>query len=151
MSDIYTIEGEEALGSALQSILQITNVTTARARIRDFNIGAAAVSGDFAGEYGIERFTVAPTDTTVTPRPVDPGAPAAIHSDCGENGGTTGTFAGDTEIWRGRVHFRAAYRWVAYDELAELVVSAVSANGVAWRGLHATETPLIIVNAFFSE
>ena len=151
MADKYAIEGTENMASGTPvAILQMTNVTTHRGLIYDFVIGAEGTMADEVGTYDVSRFTVAPTDTTVTPRALDPGSPAALHSDGGENGGTTGTTTANTEVFNQGIHFRAAFRWVSVPG-GEIVLSAVSANGVVWRVSAPTSTPITHVSAHFED
>lgn len=141
MSDKFAIEGIEAFATGLSAILQITNVTTKRAFIYDIIVGAEGTMQDEVGTYALERFTVAPTDTTVTPRELDPDIGlSSLHSDCGENGGTTGTITANTEILNIGVHFRAAFRWVAIPG-GEIIAGLTSGNGIVMRAKAPTTTP----------
>lgn len=133
MGDRYAIEGlENAASGTPVAVLQATNDTTIRGRIYDVMMSAEGTMADEIGTWDISRFTGAPTDTTVIPRPLDPAAPAALHSDCGENGGTTGTITADSEMFSQGIHLRAAFRWVAVPG-GELVLSAASAEGIVVR------------------
>ena len=150
MGDRYAIEGQENAAASASAILQITNATTLRGKIYDFSVSASGAMEDDTVQYDVLRFTVAPTDTTVTPRALDPAAPAAVHSDCGENGGTSGTITANTEVFNQGIHVRAAYRWVAVPG-GEIVLSAVAANGVVWRALASSYTGTVEATAHFEE
>ena len=142
MSDKYAIEGTENFASALSAIIQITNVTTKRAFLYDIMIGAEGTMADEVGTYALERFSVAPTDTTVVPRPLDPDiGQASLHTDCGENGGTSGTITANTEIFSIGVHFRAAFRWVSIPG-GEVIAGLTSNNGIVLRVKAPTTTPV---------
>ncbi len=152
MSDKYAIEGTENLASGTASaILQITNVTTKRAFLYDLAIGAEGTMADEVGTYDVSRFTVAPTDTTVTPRALDPDVGvASLHTDCGENGGTTGTITVNTEMLSIGIHFRAAFRWVAIPG-GELIAGATASNGIVVRASAPSTTPLTHATIHFWE
>ena len=150
MGDRYAIEGQENAAASASAILQITNATTLRGYVYDFIISGSGAMEDDTCQYTIERFTVAPTDTLVTPRALDPGAPAAVHSDCGENGGTTGTVTAGSELFNQGVHVRAAFRWVANPGGA-LVLIAVAANGLVWRVSASSYVGTVEATAHFEE
>lgn len=148
MADRYGVEGEETAGSA-NAVLQITGDTTVRGKIYDIQVSADGTMEDDTVLWDIKRFTVAPTDTTVTPRPLDPASPAAIISDCGENGGTTGTITTNSELIRLAVHVRATYRWVAVPG-GELVIIA-STNGIVALATASSYAGLVQCNMHFEE
>lgn len=151
MGDRYAVIGTENLATGTPvAILQITGDAGNRARIYDFLISAEGTMGDEVATYDVSRFTVAPTDTLRTPRALDPASPSAVHSDCGENGGTTGTITADSEMFEQGIHLRAAFRWVAVPG-GELVMNLTAAHGILWRAAAPSSSSLVRVTAHFEE
>lgn len=151
MSDKYAINGSENFASPREAVLQITNVTTKRAFMYDMMFAAEGTMADEVGTYLLNRFSTAPTDTTVVPEPLDPDVgQAALHLDCGQNGGSTGTQIAASEMMNIGVHFRAAFRWVAIPG-GEIICGLTSGNGIWVRASAPTTTPLTNVVMHFWE
>lgn len=128
MSDRYAATGQEgAVSASLESCLQITGAATFRGKMYDFSISQSGTPEDSSVQWVLARFTVAPTDTPVTPVLLDEAAPVSA-ADAGEDGGTTGTITSSTEIFDQDINERAAYRWVAAPD-GEIWMAA-STNGI---------------------
>jgi hypothetical protein len=81
MADIYAIttEGEEALTTSLETVLQLRGVTTRKARIVSWGISFdGATASDAPAQVRLLLQTTDGTATGATEVPLDPDAPAAL-------------------------------------------------------------------------
>ena len=150
MSEKYAIEGENNHSSSLLDLVQITNVTTRRARIYDFVISTQGTMADEVATWVFDRFTTAPTDTTATPRALDFTAPASAYTDCGTNATVASVRSADTELMVVNVHFRAAFRWVAVPG-GEIMMEVTATDGVSILASAPSTTPLANAAIHFDE
>lgn len=124
---LYTVVGTK--GTASQTALGITATAAVRPRIVGFtlsNIGTVSV--DSAFQIQVKRSTAAGTSTAVTPAPTDSGDPAATFV-AGSNHSAEPTYTANTTLKDLAVNPRSTFRWVAYEQRAELVAPATAANG----------------------
>ncbi len=150
MSEKYAIVGENNHSSALLDVLQLTNVTTRRARIYEIEVGTEGVMADEVATWVFDRFTTAPTDTTITPRALDFSAPASAYTDCGSNATVASIRSADTELWKLPVHFRAAFRWIGVPG-GEFIMEVTATDGLALLASAPTTTPLARATIHFDE
>lgn len=150
MSEKYAISGENNHSSSLLDLVQITNVTTRRARIYDIVLGTEGTMADEVATWVLDRFTTAPTDTTATPRALDFSAPASAYTDCGENATVASVRSADTELLEIPLHFRAAFRWVAVPG-GEIMMEVTATDGIAILATAPTTTPLARATMHFDE
>lgn len=129
---------ENAVTSSYTTVLHITGGTGLRVRVYDWTIGCSGTPADNAIFWVVQRYTVAPTSTSVTPTALDP-ADAAAEGAAGENASGEGTYTAATELFEQGINQRATYRWVAAPG-GELIVPATSANGIGIRVKHASYT-----------
>lgn len=141
MARRYSVVHETAAGTTL-TILQVNAAaTTTRGWIYDIIIGSDATPADVATQFDVQRGTVSGTGTSVTPRALDPGNPAAIFA------GEGGTFTGQTKTANSAMlsfglNQRATFRWVAVPD-GELVIPATSDNWVGVESIASGGTPNI--------
>lgn len=121
---------EGAVTASLQSCLQLTGAAASRGKMYDFTISQSGTPEDSSVQWTLDRFTVAPVDTLVTPVELDEAGVASAF-DAGEDGGTTGTITASTEMFDQDINERAAYRWVAAPD-GEIWLAA-STNGIVLR------------------
>jgi hypothetical protein len=131
-------DGQTPAGTNL-TILELIAATTTRGWLYDILVGSDATPADVATEYNMIRGTVSGTGTTVTPRVLDPGAPAALLS------AKQGTFTGQTKTANSSLlnialNQRATFRWVAAPG-GELVVPATTDNWVGLESINSGGTP----------
>lgn len=150
MSEKYSILGTNNHSSANLDVVQITNVSTRRARIYDIVFGTSGTMADEVAIWTLDRFTTAPTDTTATPRALDFSAPASAYTDCGVNATVAGVQAGSTELMVVPLHFRAAFRWVAVPG-GEVMMEVTATDGISIFSLAPTTTPLGHATMHFDE
>ncbi len=150
MGDRYSETGTEAaVSGSLQTVLGITGDANVRGRLYDFTISQSSTPEDSSVNWTVSRYTVAPTGTSVTPTPLDDGAPAAQLAAV-EDAGTTGTHTANTELFDQDINERAAYRWVAAPG-GELVIPANAANGIAIRVTSGAYTGIADTTAHHEE
>ena len=148
MARRYSIVHQTPAGTNL-TILQLVGVTTTRAWIYDIIIGSDATPADVATEFNVIRGTVSGTGTSVTPRALDPGNPAALTS--GE-GGTiaTQTKTANSSMLDIALNQRATFRWVAVPD-GELVLPATSDNWIGVESIASGGTPNINCTISYAE
>ena len=122
---------ENIVTTALTTALHLTRGASRRARIYDFIMGTSGTPSANVLRWVLQRFTVAPTSTAVTPTALDPGDPASVTT-AGENATVEGTQTAATELFDMGVNSRATMRWVAAPG-GELVIPDTAANGIAAR------------------
>ena len=140
MARRYSTVHETAAGTTL-TILAVVGVTTTRAWIYDIIVGSDATPADVATQFDVQRGTVSGTGTSVTPRALDPGNPAALLTSEG------GTFTGQTKTANSAMlsfglNQRATFRWVAVPD-GELVVPATADNWIGIESIASGGTPNI--------
>lgn len=150
MSEKYAIVGDNNHSSANLDVVQMTNVTTRRARIYDIVFGTQGTMADEVATWTLDRFTTAPTDTTITPRAIDFSAPPSAYTDCGSNATVAGVQSADTELMIINLHFRAAFRWVAIPG-GEIMMEVTATDGISLFSLAPTTTPLCNATMHFDE
>lgn len=150
MTEKYSVEGENNHSSSNLDVVQMTNVSTRRARIYDIMFGTQGTMADEVATWTLDRFTTAPTDTTVTPRALDFSAPASAYTDSGSNATVAGVQAGNTELIIQNLHFRAAFRWVAIPG-GEIMMEVTATDGISLFSSAPTTTPLANATWHFDE
>jgi hypothetical protein len=148
MARRYSAVHETAAGTTL-TILQVVGVTTTRGWIYDLIISSDATPADVATQFDVQRGTVSGTGTTVTPRALDPGNPAALLS------GEGGTFATQTKTANSAMlsfglNQRATFRWVAVPD-GELVIPATTDNWIGIESIASGGTPNINATISWAE
>jgi hypothetical protein len=127
---LYTAVGTQT--AAAKTALGITSTAAIRPRIVGFtlsNIGTVSV--DSAMQIQAKRFTAAGTSTAVTPAASDSGDPAATFV-AGSNHTVEPTYTASTTLKDLAVNPRSTFRWVAYEQRAELLMPATAANGIGF-------------------
>lgn len=127
---LYAVQGTQT--AAAKTALTIISAATIRPRLKSFtlsNIGTVSV--DSAFEIQAKRFTAAGTTTGVTPAALDSGDPAATFT-AGSNASAEPTYTANTLMKDLAVNPRSTYRWVAYEQAAEIMLPATAANGVGF-------------------
>lgn len=109
-----------------------------RIKLYDLTLGSGGTPADNVLEFGVQRSTSVPTDTTLVPAPFDP-ADAACVATFGSNATVEPTLTSATFLLDGFVNQRATYRWVAAPG-SELVIPATANNGVSVLGLSPAYT-----------
>jgi hypothetical protein len=122
-----------------------------RVKVYEWAFGFNAAPNDNTVILSLERHTAVPTDTSVTPRPLDP-ADAACVSLAGQNATVEGTVTANSDLWKLPFNQRATYRWGTRDG-SELIVPAVAANGLSARaqGLSGGYSGEVDGNLYFRE
>lgn len=140
MARRYSIVHETAAGTNL-TILMVVGVTTTRAWIYDLIVGSDATPADVATQFDVIRGTVSGTGTSITPRALDPGNPAAL---CSGEGGTftSPTKTANSAMLSFGLNQRATFRWVAVPD-GELVVPATADNWIGLESIASGGTPNI--------
>lgn len=123
----YAIDGQDT-NTAGTSILGLTSASTVRPKIYDLVVGSDATPADNAAEYVLQRYTAAGTATSVTPKALDPGDPAALAS-AGEAHTVEPTYTADAIMLQWAQNQRATFRWVAAP-MGEIILPSTAANGV---------------------
>ena len=127
---LYAVQGTQT--AAAKTALTIISAATIRPRIKSFtysNIGTVSVDSGF--EIHAKRFTAAGTTTGITPAAMDSGDPAATFT-AGSNASAEPTYTASTLLKQLSVNPRSTYRWVAYEQAAEILLPATAANGVGF-------------------
>lgn len=145
MARRYSSVHETPAGTTL-TIIKVVGVTTTRGWIYDILVGSDATPADVATQFDVIRGTVSGTGSSITPRALDPGNPAALLTS--EGGTFTGqTKTANTAMLSFGLNQRATFRWVAVPD-GELVVPATADNWVGLESIASGGTPNI--NATFS-
>jgi hypothetical protein len=137
MADKYTTDLDRT-GNVV-GVGTVTNPASVPFRIKVYEAFVSLNGGtptDAYREWQLTRVTVVATGTTVTPRPIDAAAPAALALalDVITAEGT------ETDIVSTRsVHERASYTWVFYPG-TEIVIPATASNGIKVRQSSASAT-----------
>ena len=150
MADTYSIDGQEpAVTTSLQTVLGLTASTLTRARIVEWEIGAADPTFDEDLESAVQRYTTAPTfGNVVTPSPFDIGAPIAQLA-AGDAASAEGVQT--AVLYQRTVNARSSYRWVSAGDLYDIIVPAVSSNGVGLRVLATAYVGIAEANMIYIE
>src|SRR3990167_5703923 len=149
MSDMYAAEGQTAAGTTLTIIEVVSPGTTRRASIEYLLIGSDATPADVATEFNVQRGTVSGTGTSVTPRPLDPSAPAAIFT-C-----ERGTFTGQTKTASSAMlnialNQRSTFQWYAVPGKG-VIIPATADNWVGLESIASGGTPNICATVHWTE
>ena len=146
----YAATGQlAAVSTAYKTALRVTGGTGGRTRLFDLLIGASGTPADNALTWTLMRHTAAPTDTAVTPTPLDP-ADVAARAAAGENASAEGTVTAGSELLELPINQRASYRWVASPG-GELVIPATASNGISGRVKSAAYTGAAEATIQFNE
>ena len=150
MADTYLVEGQEpAVTSSLQTMMGLTASTLTRARISEWEVGAGDPTFDEDLEFTIQRYTTAPTfGTTVTPAPMDIGAPVAQLA-AGEAASAEGVQT--AVLYKRTVNARSSYRWTSLKDDSDIIVPAVSSDGVGIRVLATAYVGIAQGNYVYTE
>lgn len=127
---IYAVTGQQTAGA--KTILTVVSAATIRPRIVEYKSSTTGgPTSDASYEVQLKRFTAAGTTTALTPASTDSGDPAATFT-AGSNATVEPTYTANTLIDDYGANPRATFRWVAYDQRAEIILPATAANGVGW-------------------
>ncbi len=150
MADTYSIDGQEpAVTSSLQTMLGLTATTLTRARISEWEVGAGDPTFDEDLEFTVQRYTTAPTfGSTVTPSPLDIGAPVAQLA-AGEAASAEGVQT--AVLYKRTVNARSSYRWGSLSEGNDILVPAVASDGVGLRVLATAYVGIAQGNMIYTE
>jgi len=126
---VYAAQGTQT--ASAKTALVITSTAAIRPRIIEYKSSTTgAPNSDASYEIQLKRFTAAGTTTAVTPQSTDPNDPAATVI-AGSNATVEPTYTGNPIDDYG-ANPRATFRWVAYDQRAEIILPATAANGAGW-------------------
>ena len=135
MADRYAATGQQAAVEASpgETILSLFSpVTTHRAEMIYFSLGASGVQADQTQIGQLQRTTVQGTEGAgVVPTAFDPAAPAALM-DAGENHSVEPTFTAATELWEEPVHIRNTIQ-IQLQPDGHFIIPAVVAAGITMR------------------
>ncbi len=150
MADTYLVEGQEpAVTTSLQTMMGLTATTLTRARIFEWEVGAGDPTFDEDLEFTIQRYTTAPTfGAAVTPAPMDIGAPVAQLA-AGEAASAEGVQT--AVLYKRTVNARSSYRWGSLKDDSDILVPAVSSDGVGIRVLASTYVGIAQGNYIYTE
>ena len=112
-----------------------------RFRLYDVVVGSEGSPADNAFLYVFQRCTAAGTNTSVTPRNLDP-ADATTELDAGQNHTVEPTYTASTELLYIPLNQRATMRWVAAPG-SELVFPATASNGY---GIQTPTSSAVVVS-----
>lgn len=115
-------------GGATLTVLTLVSAATIRPKIYEFIFGSSAAPADQAYNIQLRRFTVAGTVTAVTPKPLDPGDPAALAA-AGSNATVEPTYTAAEVMQSVSLNQQATWRWVVPPEEG-FVCPATAANGI---------------------
>lgn len=142
---LYSTNGTQT--AAAKTALGIVSTAAIRPRLIGFTysqIGTVTVDADF--EMHLKRFTAAGTSTAETPAATDSGDPAATFT-AGSNHSAEPTYTANTLLRRTGINPRSTYRWVAYEQRAEILMPATAANGLGFLVNTLGGATTIIVDA----
>jgi hypothetical protein len=126
----YAAQGTKAITA--QTALTLISAATIRPRLIDYKLSTTgAPSSDASYEIQLKRFTAAGTSTSVTPGGTDPSDPASLVT-AGSNASVEPTYAAIVPVDDVGVNPRATFRWVAYDQRAEVLMPATAASGLGF-------------------
>ena len=127
---IYAVQGTQ--NASAKTALVVVSTAAIRPRIIEYKSSTTgAPNSDASYEIQVKRFTAAGTTTALTPASTDSGDPAATLT-AGSNATVEPTYTANTTIDDYGANPRATFRWVAYDQRAEIILPATAANGVGW-------------------
>jgi hypothetical protein len=127
---VYAVQGTQT--ASAKTALVVVSTVAIRPRIIEYKSSTTgAPSSDAGYEIQVKRFTAAGTTTALTPASTDSGDPAATLT-AGSNATVEPTYTASTTIDDYGANPRATFRWVAYDQRAEIILPATAANGVGW-------------------
>ncbi len=127
---IYGVTGSQT--AAAKTILTVVSTAAIRPRVIEYKSSSLGTPGsDQSYEVQLKRFTAAGTTTALTPASTDSGDPASTFT-AGSNASAEPTYTANTLIDDYGANPRATFRWVAYDQRAEIILPATAANGVGW-------------------
>ncbi len=126
----YSSDGNQN-ATAADTILQLLSATTIKPKIYEIVFGCGATPADQSFNMQMGRITTAGTGTAVTPRPLDPGDPAALAS-AKENMTAESTYTADEVLLSFSVNQQATFRWYVPPEEG-LVCPATANNGIGLR------------------
>lgn len=132
----YAFSGFIAVAATKTPII-LGGGTTVRARLYGFCCSTDGVpTSDQGVEFALRRATALGTTTAVTPSAIDPADVASISTG-GSNATVEPTYTAGNAGFDRAINPRATLQWAAYDQLAEFVVPATSANGIGIQILGA--------------
>ena len=127
---VYGVTGSKAITA--QTALVVVSTAAIRPRVIEYKSSTiGAPSSDASYEIQVKRFTAAGTTTALTPAATDSADPAATFA-AGSNATVEPTYTANTTIDDYGANPRATFRWVAYDQRAEIIMPASAANGIGW-------------------
>lgn len=131
MPDRYAATGTQDVTTATpgDSVLHLQTITTNRAEIYDLVFSHGAAAADTVINWLVRRYNTADgTFTSVTPAPLDPGAPASGLV-CGEDHTAEPTDASVVPLLDFDLNQRATFRWIAAPG-GEIKLSASADTGI---------------------
>lgn len=146
----FAVTGQQAaITTSPKTSLRITGGTGGRTKLYDLLVGASGTPADNALVWTLIRHTANPTDTAVTPTPLDP-ADVASRATAGENATVEGTVTAGSELLEFPINQRGTMRWVASPG-GELIIPATLNNGICVRTKSATYTGAAETTIHFNE
>lgn len=131
--------------------LTVIGATTVRPSIYFVDASFDGTPSDIMIRFQAMRFSAVGTQGAgVTPAQLD-GSGIAAEATCGENHSAEPTYTASTELIDVDRHFRAPFQFVAVDPSSGFQIPATAANGVGFRGFHASATPGLNVTAHWTE
>lgn len=127
---VYAVQGTQ--NASAKTALTVVATAAVRPRVIEYKTSTTgAPNSDASYEIQVKRFTAAGTTTALTPAATDSADPAATFT-AGSNASAEPTYTANTTIDDFGANPRATFRWVAYDQRAEILLPATAANGVGW-------------------
>lgn len=148
MADLYLADGiVNCAASPGATALSVVASALTRGRIDFFNLSATGTPADNVIQWLVRRISAAGTSSAVTPRPVDPAAPAAQLS-AQQTYTAEPTFG--VQLMDLGVHQRAYYQWQALPG-REILVPATASNGVSFTAINGSFTGQVDVTVQWEE
>lgn len=146
----YAIEGSQAVGNPA-TILGVTGGTAIKPGISRIiiTLDPAATIADVTIGGTLQRTTAAGTSTAITPRPLDPGDPAAV-STAGHDHTVEPTYTSGAELLVTSWNMRDKLDFQCYPG-DEIYATLSSANGLGFKLNHGSSTVLMNGTIFFVE
>lgn len=146
---------QQAMASTYKTLLSVTAVTGAttlrRGWIYDIEFGADGTPADNVIVFKVDRQTTVGTGTSATAAPLDAGDAAVLLVGT-VNHTAEPTVTANTQLIEVPLNQRSSYRWVTIPGSgAELVVPAVTVNGIGCRAKSPAYTGTGIARVHFFE
>jgi len=141
----YAITGSGDGGGNTTTVIAMLSATTVKPEIYDVVIGCSGTAADNVANIAVKRLTAVGTEGSgVTPRALDPDAPAAL-ADGAEGHTAEPTYTASSELLEIALNQRATFRWVAAPG-SGLVAPSTANNGI---GMQIVTGPSLVYDGTF--